>query len=427
MHHELNQPQEWRDDGNNQLFLSANKANASKMMRMQIDGIQSQSHSRGSIGIGLFIYIVTGVLQPTFIDYLRLNHLLGHKLLLLPTLANVSGMALCGILTSNASWENFWNSLKMSPRLKKMILLTACVDLISGMCLTFGLLLTGGAIFVVLYNSCPAWTALLTKFVLGKKLNGLQISGVFVVCLGLVINVLGSQIEMIIRSDKEETVTKGKDSRNLTEEQNALTYYAVLGSMIVLVGSMLHSLMFILSDMSMSSVTSDHSPSALSVPGEIFSCCLGSLETIFMTFWVVVGVSIYGFDDDDRLESHESVPVHMAAMGFISLVFVDLLHAVAFFTLLKNLGAMASALLKGVQAIVVIALSAVFYCPIEESQCLTWLKALSATIVLSGVVGYGAGSSRTPKSLPEANNDIQNSDRCAKDRCRQEECGCRSV
>ena len=71
---------------------------------------------------------------------------------------------------------------------------------------------------------------------------------------------------------------------------------------------------------------------------------------------------------------------------------IDLLHAGAFFTLLKNIGAVASALLKGVQAIVVIALSAIFYCPTEESQCLTTTKAISAMTVMSGVVGYGIGS-----------------------------------
>ena len=69
-----------------------------------------------------------------------------------------------------------------------------------------------------------------------------------------------------------------------------------------------------------------------------------------------------------------------------------MLHAGAFFTLLKNIGAVASALLKGVQAIVVIALSAIFYCPTEESQCLTTMKAISAMTVMSGVVGYGIGS-----------------------------------
>ena len=121
----------------------------------------------------------------------------------------------------------------------------------------------------------------------------------------------------------------------------------------------------------------------------------------FMTLWVVIGIALYGFDDrDDGNQESASAdlnvntaPLPKAILGFLSLVVIDLLHAGAFFTLLKNIGAVASALLKGVQAIVVIALSAIFYCPTEESQCLTTMKAISAMTVMSGVVGYGIGSS----------------------------------
>ena len=48
--------------------------------------------------IGFVIYVSTGVLQTMLVDTLRLHNLLGRKWLLLPTLANTSGMALCGLL-----------------------------------------------------------------------------------------------------------------------------------------------------------------------------------------------------------------------------------------------------------------------------------------------------------------------------------------
>jgi hypothetical protein len=80
--------------------------------------------------------------------------------------------------------------------------------------------------------------------------------------------------------------------------------------------------------------------------------------------------------------------------GFLGLVLVDAVHASAFFTLLQNMGTVALALLKGIQAVVVVGLAAVLYCPTEEAECLTltWIKSASAVIVVSGVLGYGIGS-----------------------------------
>ena len=214
---------------------------------------QSSQTQQTQIAFGLAVYIITGVLQPIIIDYLRISNLLGHKSLLLPTLANSIGMALCGLLASNSTWETFRSNLKRSQKLKKMVFLTALVDLISGMCLTFGLLLTGGAIFVILYNSCPAWTAILSRFLLGKKLTVLQVGGVILVCIGLVTNVFGSQLQMTSSNGKD---TQGKNALVgvATEEEKNASYLIIVRSVIVLFGSLLHSLMFVLSDMSMSSL-----------------------------------------------------------------------------------------------------------------------------------------------------------------------------
>jgi len=295
-------------------------------------------------------------------------------------------------------------------------------------------------VFVVLYNSCPAWTALLSRFILGKKLNWVQVGGVGLVCVGLIMNVFGSQQQL---KNNDDGSTTGMDDSIAREKEDAQqSFWLVAGSAIVLVGSLLHSLMFVLSDMAMSSPLRHYEEfgttalSSLSLPlpldahdsidvenekkrdgghdaavtGLIWSCCLGSLETCFMTAWVSIGIWMYGFDDESSDASDESSssssasasasaseqqPLHihtMAIGGFLGLVLIASVHAAAFFTLLKNMGAVASALLKGVQAIVVVGLSAMFYCPTEKSQCLTWIKSLSAIIVLSGVMGYGVGS-----------------------------------
>ena len=380
----------------------------------------TSSPSVNKLIIGVIVYISTGIAQPILIDTLRIHALLGHKYLLLPTLANTTGMALCGLLASASNWNDFKHLLLTSSssssssnsiivgknnNLKQWIFMTALVDLISGMCLTFGILLTGGAIFVILYNSCPAWTALLSKFILGKNLSTMQILGVILVCIGLVTNVLGTKLT---------TQSNGGNDRSDGDDEQAYIGVIFFGSIIVLVGSLLHSLMFVLSDWTLNSSSSpchenetsmamNEKASKFSISGEIWSCCLGTIEAIFMFFWVMIGILTTGFHDRDwslqqqqnEFENGQSYDgnIYYIIGGFALLVLVDTIHAASFFTLLKNIGAVASALLKGLQMVIVIALSAFFFCSKESSQCLTVSKVLSALLVLSGVICYGVGGS----------------------------------
>lgn len=347
------------------------------------------------------------------IDYLRIHHLIGHKHLLLPTLCNVSGMAFCGLLVSKSQWDQIIHhrNILNDPRVKRMIVYTALVDLISGMCLTFGLLLTGGAIFVVLYNSCPVWTAILSRFILKRSLNRIQFVSVIMVCIGLMMNVLVNSSNHTGGQEHEERL----DQSLVHEKEHGFSPILIVGSTIVLVGSLLHSLMFVLSDMSMSlmhqhdsmesNLTSNRDINQKDkdgIPGEIWSCCLGMLEVGFILAWVTFGILISGFDDeyhrevrvDDGIKHKTFVDARILKiiLGLMTLTIISCLHAASFFKLLKNLGAVASALLKGVQAVVVVLLSAVLYCPFESSQCLTWSKFVSMMIVISGVFGYGLGS-----------------------------------
>jgi len=373
------------------------------------------------------------------IDYLRIHHLLGHKHLLLPTLCNVSGMAFCGLLASKSQWDQFYyyyyhNNILAARRIKRMIGYTALVDLVSGMCLTFGLLLTGGAMFVVLYNSCPVWTAILSRFILKQSLNKAQIMSVVMVSIGLVMNVLVNSTSTSSSSSSTNQAAGGGQEHKQTldhqsviqEEHHQFSIIMMVGSIVVLIGSLLHSLMFVLSDMSMMSIMHqlNHMESNLfsnpecssknsiemdgkdkdkdGIPGEIWSCCLGTLEVVFMMVWVAFGILLSGFDDEDtRLDTEEDGIQYngidynrflKVMLGLMTLTTVSCLHAASFFKLLKNLGAVASALLKGVQAVVVVMLSAILYCPLESSQCLTWSKFFSMMIVILGVFGYGLGS-----------------------------------
>ena len=81
------------------------------------------------------------------------------------------------------------------------------------------------------------------------------------------------------------------------------------------------------------------------------------------------------------------------------MLMVDAFHSAAFFLMLKQIGAVGSALLKGVQSVAVVILSAIFFCPYEETQCLTTFKALSVVLVLSGSFLYAAESTRSLQAM----------------------------
>jgi len=352
-----------------------------------------KSNPNNSVGtiVGVMVYASTGVLQPMIIDYLRMNNALGRKALLLPTLCNVIGMACCGILVNSSVRNKFLMELRSSRSLRRSVLITAAIDLCSGMLLTLGLLLTGGAVFVVLYNSCPAWTALISRVMLGTKMDGLGIMGVVLVCFGLVASVLG------IHSKEGDDVDEIEDQ----DENSSKT--VMLGSIVILIGSLLHSLMFVLSDMFLRSprpVQSGDGKGGVDseinlrhdnpVPGALWSCVLGLIESVFMLFWVTFVSFTFGFQENgaDGEASVGVVDVKAIIPGLIFLVIVDAFHAAAFFALLQEIGAVGSALLKGVQTVLVVGLSALLFCPYEVSQCPTKDKIVSTLLVLLGVLCY---------------------------------------
>ncbi len=344
----------------------------SQMTKKKVEK-NASSGSSGSFSVNVdwrfwlaaFVYVGTGILQPMIIDYLKGYNALGRKVLLLPTLANVMGMSLCGCLASKEEWANF--SFQSNRR---VIGMASMIDWISGMLCTGGILLTGGAIFVILYNSCPAWTALLSWFFLNQTLSSYQLLGIVLVILGLIANVWGTKAT-------SSTSTSGG------------TTMVVIGSLVVLAGSFLHSAMFVVSDYALNMKTT----TTTKISPTIWSCCLGTLESIAMILWVCGHVYHNGFNDattttTTTMESNTSLVV----VGFIGLLFVDALHAVSFFSLLSSLGAIGSALLKGVQTIIVVILSGIFFCSVDTpQQCMTVSKGFSMFMILSGVFTFAFG------------------------------------
>ncbi|KAL7546697.1 hypothetical protein ACHAWF_010027 [Thalassiosira exigua] len=368
-------------------------------------------HRRPLFLLKLSLYVATGILQPMIVDALRLRSCLGRKALLLPTLAKTAGMALVGILSTGRDRRTLRRLLRRDDALRDAVLVAAGVDLLSGMLLTGGILLTGGAVFVVLYNSCPAWTALLSKYFLGRSLSRRQTWGVVVVVLGLICNVLGTTEQLLGNRDHLASV--------------------VGGSGIVILGCVLHSAFFVLSDMSLrgynngaadasdstlaeskgfnhdchskrppNSIANNGDIARMTISPPLWSSCLGTLEAAVMTLYVSTSILLRGFHDDPALRP-QLCPPNELTKGFITMLLVDSVHSAAFFLMLRQIGAVGSALLKGTQSVSVVALSAVFFCPHEKTQCLTVVKGVSVVLMLSGMFLYAVGSNSGSRVIEE--------------------------
>ena len=318
-------------------------------------------------GAWLCAYVLSGCMQTLLVDSLRLHRALGQRILLLPTLANVVGMALCGSCASAAERRLVVGLLRSSPALRSRVAIAAAVDLLSGMLLTIGLLLTGGSVFIVLYNSVPVWTAALSWLVLGRRLGWRKLAGVVAVCAGLILSALG------------------------THEQHAgssSARFALAGSAACLGGSLLHSAMFLLSEAALSREKS--------FPPLLWPCALGSVESCAMGAWVATAVALCGFDsvgvatEGDPHAAGATAPAGAGAClaGVCCLVLVNACHAAAFFALLARIGAVGAALLKGLQTVGVFVASAALFCEAEAAQCITFTRVGSIVVVLLGTLLY---------------------------------------
>jgi len=368
--------------------------------------------------VKIIIYVGTGILQPMIIDSLRLRHCLGRTSLLLPTLAKTMGMSLVGVFSTSADRSTLrqllFSSSSQSQQnstvrtFRRSLLLAASIDLLSGMMLTGGILLTGGAIFVVLYNSTPAWTALLSKYLLHKPLSYKQTMGISIVCLGLMCNIFGTHNQL----------------NNSNGNNNEQSVWILIGSVIVLLGCILHALFFVISAECLSSKTTTtttnkeekdiafNNNNKRIISPALWSSCLGTMEASVMLVYVLTSVYFRGFQphdyknyDDELQEQHELCHTADFLRGFITMLLVDCIHSTAFYFMLQQIGAVGSALLKGMQSVAVVLLSAVFFCPHEEAQCLTTIKAISVLMVLLGTCLYAASTDDMDDEQYSENNE----------------------
>lgn len=226
-----------------------------------------------------------------------------------------------------------------------------------------GASLAGPTIFAIVYASVTVWTAVFSQLFLGRSMNPWQWTGCFTVFGGLVLTA--------------------------TDADSLGDYDVLHGLLLVLCGSALHALTYIMSEGIMT-ITHEQ----LSVRQ---NCAVqGIVAALTFGLWQIF-FTIPRFDDKiwQPMQAAETTWINgLAILGLFSLA--NLVHASTFFHTLKHFpgGATSAGVMKGLQAVLVFLFTHVVYCGRigGEEMCFSKAKFLSLVTVTSGVIGYGVAT-----------------------------------
>lgn len=293
-------------------------------------------------------YVSTGVAQPILIEVLSYNGAC-EKSTFLSLMTVYVGMSIS--VVSN------WGALKQGQLRWVRLTTLVLIDLGSGILLFTGLVSAGSAIFTVVYSSVTVYTAIFSWLFFGRQLHNMQWFGVCLVMTGLISSSFGSQ--MLAGTDSEDVG---------------------LGILMIIVGSMFHSLYYIVSE----SILKDDDPIApefLATFQGIFGCVVFGLWQLLYT------IPRWGTLVRDEIAVHNG-DLGEIAITYCGLVIVNFIHGVCLFHMLKMVGSTTTGVLKGIISVLVFIISHFAFCSLQQSQCFSVAKGLSLVVVVVGVVFY---------------------------------------
>ena len=126
----------------------------------------------------------------------------------------------------------------------------------------------------------------------------------------------------------------------------------------------------------------------------VLCASMGTIETCLLLLWNLSllgtrGVAIY-LPADQQVDA----TTEQLALLYTGLTSVNAVHAWAFFNMLARVGAVSSAVMKGLQLVLVFSFSVVFFCQFQSTQCFAWSKAAGVSIVAFGLLVYAYSTAR---------------------------------
>mmetsp|Transcript_10537 Transcript_10537/g.16186 ORF Transcript_10537/g.16186 Transcript_10537/m.16186 type:complete len:429 (-) Transcript_10537:45-1331(-) len=252
--------------------------------------------------------------------------------------------------------RNSWPSLKT---IYKAVAI-ALVDIVAQAMNYTGSSFAGPTIFAIIYSSVTVWTALFSFVFLKRKMSIWQWMGVVFVFGGLTITAWNAAVSL------------GPNVFN--------------GSILVIAGSALHALMYVLSEAIMT-----HEVERLTIPQ---NCAIqGIVACSAFAFWQVVYTRRH-FTELIQTPMNDAGTTAIQAITILfSFSLANLVHALSFFHTLKHFpgGATSAGVMKGLQAVLVFVVTSWVFCGRSggSEMCFTRLKFLSLIVVVTGLCIYG--------------------------------------
>jgi drug/metabolite transporter (DMT)-like permease len=320
--------------------------------------------------VTMAIYVATALMQPTLTDEIRYSGGAGHVGWPPTVLATASNTVAMASLLAIA--PGGWAALRQTLRSKSSatVLMCTAIDFASGCLLTTGLLMVGGGTFVVVYASTSVWTAIWARCT-GQRLSFGRWAGVGMVFAGMVLH-------------------SSQGLMHAAAEGMAASTSLVLGLCAVVVGTMLHAAMFVVSELAIKQSQID-----------LLQLCagMGLIETTVLLLWnglllTALGPSLYL---PDAPPAREGAGLQRVLLLYLLLTLVNAVHAWSFFHMLSRVGAVTSAVMKGTQVILVFAFSVLYFCRLQATQCFSWSKAAGVGVVALGLLVYARSTSTGKK------------------------------
>jgi drug/metabolite transporter (DMT)-like permease len=366
--------------------------------------------------LNAFLYVLSGCSQPLMMtiatdagladpvaQVYMLFYYLGPSFVIVPLLWQQ-----CGGGDESPLWPSRGATLKAVG--------IALFDIVSTSMNYTGASLAGPTIFSIVYSSVTIWTAVFSQLCLGRQMNQWQWMGVGVVFGGLSKNEKQADPCQPVRSRQRSF----SPSLSHTHFWLALTATdslqmdsdVVRGLLLVLFGSAMHAMTYILCEAIMT--VGDEKLSVQQTCGiQAGTACL------FFLVWQF----LYTIPrrDEVLLEPMQAAGTTVwIALGILSaFALANLIHSITFYETLVNYpgGSTSAGVFKGLQAVLVFVVTHVAFCGRTggEEMCFTSAKFLSLITVVGGVVGYGVathynsehGSNSTSSSSGSKKSDYE--------------------
>lgn len=326
------------------------------------------------------LYVLSGVSQPLLMTVVK-DAGLGDPTCQLYMLFYYIGPSL---VTFSLFFPNNSSSKQLSSNNAKIIerttlVKTMCIALIDicAQAMNYtGATMAGPTIFAIIYSSVTVWAALYSRLLLSRKMNYTQWGAVFVVFLGLLITAFNSV---------------------------ALGPGVFRGSCLVVFGSSLHAMTYVLSEAIMTRGDKLDIAVNCAIQG-LVACTAFLMWQIFYTrprFTELILIPM----NNAHTTSFRAIRI------LLSLSFANLIHALTFMYTLKYFpsGATSAGVMKGLQAVLVFVFTSIIFCGHTtggSEMCFTLLKFYSLVIVVFGIILYGYGTT-TNNTTRQLNKEYQ--------------------